>query len=299
MMNINSMYYFKVLAEYKHYAKAAEQLNIAQSTLSYTIDQMEKELGVPLFEKKGRNIDLTKYGSVFYSSACIMLDEYMRAQNIIRSMDCNIINFGITKAAATVPFLTELLRDFQEKERNARVIIKHRYHGAEDLLSDIRNKTLDCCMCMNTAPFDGMVVTKVYERRICALALPSHALARMESVKCNDLLNYPLIVQESKKAVSHFAQYCQRINPDTQISLEKDKYNVVMRCARGDGIGIMETPTTLPENYGLKAIMIDDFPRDEMAQSPDIFFVYKPFDSHEKLKRQFVKYVKENYAVEG
>lgn len=292
------MYYFKVLAECKHYAKAAEKLNIAQSTLNYTIDQMEKELGVPLFEKKGRNIDLTRYGRIFYPSVCKMLDEYKKTQNTIKSIDSKIITLGITKAAATVPFLITLLYDFQAKEKDARVVIKTNYHDSADLLRDIQDKTIDCCMCMSTSPFDGMDFTKIYVRPVCALVPPDHELAKQDYVNLKELLNYTLIVQEAKRTVNHFAQYCQKISPDTHILLEKDKYNVILRCARGDGIGIMESPTMLSGDHGLKIFTIEDFPRDRLVQSPDIFFVYKPFDSHEKLKKRFVKYVKENYTIE-
>lgn len=57
------------LAHVKHYTKAAEQLCITQPSLSHAIAQMEKELGVPLFEKNGRNTMLTPFGREFLSCA--------------------------------------------------------------------------------------------------------------------------------------------------------------------------------------------------------------------------------------
>ena len=54
-MNLFYLRYFVTLAHVKHYTKAAEQLCITQPSLSHAIAQMEKELGVPLFEKNGRN----------------------------------------------------------------------------------------------------------------------------------------------------------------------------------------------------------------------------------------------------
>ena len=54
-----------VMAEVLHYTKAANQLYISQPSLSYAISELEKELGVPLFERKGNRTCMTKYGENF------------------------------------------------------------------------------------------------------------------------------------------------------------------------------------------------------------------------------------------
>lgn len=64
-MNIFYLRYFVTLAHEKHYTKAAKQLCITQPSLSHAIDQLEKELGVQLFEKVGRNTTLTHFGEEF------------------------------------------------------------------------------------------------------------------------------------------------------------------------------------------------------------------------------------------
>ena len=68
-MNLFYLRYFVTLAHVQHYTKAAEQLCITQPSLSHAISQMEKELGVPLFEKVGRNTTLTRFGEEFLSCA--------------------------------------------------------------------------------------------------------------------------------------------------------------------------------------------------------------------------------------
>ncbi|MBK5253048.1 MAG: LysR family transcriptional regulator [Peptostreptococcaceae bacterium] len=61
-MDINNLKYFEKVAKMQHITKAAKELHIAQPALSQMIHKLEKELGVPLFTPKGRNIVLTKYG---------------------------------------------------------------------------------------------------------------------------------------------------------------------------------------------------------------------------------------------
>lgn len=68
-MNLDYLRYFVKLAEVRHYTRAAEQLCISQPSLSHAIRQLETELGVPLFEKNGRNTALTRFGTDFLSCA--------------------------------------------------------------------------------------------------------------------------------------------------------------------------------------------------------------------------------------
>lgn len=73
-MNIYNLRYFVTLARIRQYTKAAEELCITQPSLSHAISQMEKELGVKLFEKNGHKITLTQFGEEFLSYAEKTLD---------------------------------------------------------------------------------------------------------------------------------------------------------------------------------------------------------------------------------
>ena len=61
-MNTDYLRYFSTLAELQHYGKAAKELNISQPGLSHAIHSLEKDYGLPLFEKTGRNVRLSPYG---------------------------------------------------------------------------------------------------------------------------------------------------------------------------------------------------------------------------------------------
>ena len=64
-LNFTSLLYFQRTAEMQHLTNAAESLHVAQPALSRMISGIEKELGVALFERKGRNIKLTRDGNSF------------------------------------------------------------------------------------------------------------------------------------------------------------------------------------------------------------------------------------------
>ena len=65
-MELTQLRYFLKVAELQHITHASEELHIAQPALTQTIHRLEKELEVPLFGIKGRNIVLTEYGRYFY-----------------------------------------------------------------------------------------------------------------------------------------------------------------------------------------------------------------------------------------
>ena len=77
IVELSQIRYFIDAAETQHITKSAERLHIAQPALSKSIHNLEKELNVPLFTKKGRNIILTKYGEYLKS----------RLQPLINSFD--------------------------------------------------------------------------------------------------------------------------------------------------------------------------------------------------------------------
>lgn len=64
-MNYEHLKYFVMAAKEEHFIRSAEKLNITQSTLSRAIQNLEYELGVPLFQKFGRNVKLTSFGNTF------------------------------------------------------------------------------------------------------------------------------------------------------------------------------------------------------------------------------------------
>lgn len=64
-MEWDQINYFQTVANVQHITKAAKLLSISQPALSRSIARLEDELGVQLFDRKGRNIYLNRYGKMF------------------------------------------------------------------------------------------------------------------------------------------------------------------------------------------------------------------------------------------
>lgn len=64
-MDLLSLRYFQAVARHQHISRAAEELRVAQPSVSRTIIRLESELGVPLFDRQGRRIRLNEHGTAF------------------------------------------------------------------------------------------------------------------------------------------------------------------------------------------------------------------------------------------
>lgn len=64
-MELRQLRYLIEVAERQHVTEAADNLNVAQSAVSYQITKLEEELGVKLLERVGRNIKITQVGNIF------------------------------------------------------------------------------------------------------------------------------------------------------------------------------------------------------------------------------------------
>jgi DNA-binding transcriptional LysR family regulator len=64
-MEWQQLEYFRVVAKTEHFRKSAEQLAISQPALSRSISKLEEELGVNLFDRTGRSVQLNKFGRLF------------------------------------------------------------------------------------------------------------------------------------------------------------------------------------------------------------------------------------------
>ena len=74
-MNWQQLEYFKTIAETENFTEAANILSVTQPALSKAISKLEEELKVPLFERNGRNIRLTRFGSMFLKHADAAIKE--------------------------------------------------------------------------------------------------------------------------------------------------------------------------------------------------------------------------------
>ena len=124
-MNLYQLRYFSLLAKTGHFRKTAEQLCIAQPSLSHSISLLEQELGGTLFEKQGRRSVLTPKGSQFLKyvekSLDVLDEEILNMRHI--AMGAGVIELGFLRTLG-VGFLPEMAHRFLEEQKEKTIQFK-------------------------------------------------------------------------------------------------------------------------------------------------------------------------------
>ena len=122
-MEITHLRYFKKTAELEHITKAAQELHVAQPSLSRTISMLEDELKVKLFNRKGKSIELNEYGIIVLNHTNRILKELEAIHREIddaRENSVMNVTFSMNAASTLIP---RLVRGFKEEHSDIRLHI--------------------------------------------------------------------------------------------------------------------------------------------------------------------------------
>jgi DNA-binding transcriptional LysR family regulator len=84
-VNLQQLTYFQKIAECQQYTLAAKELHVTQATLSYAISNLEKELGVQLFDRQGKTVALTACGKAYLTCVQEALQALERGERMVKN----------------------------------------------------------------------------------------------------------------------------------------------------------------------------------------------------------------------
>ncbi|QGV77042.1 LysR family transcriptional regulator [Streptomyces ficellus] len=188
-MDLQQMRYVVAVAETRNFTRAAERCSVGQSALSHRIAGLERELGVRLFARSSRRVELTSAGTAFLVGAreCLAAAERAAADaasaaGVVRGRLA--VGVIVTTAAVDVP---ELLQRYRAQHPDVRVLL--RAGGSDELAAAIRGGELDIAFL--GLPDDERpsgVETVVLDRDHHVLVVPAgHRLAGRRRVALQDI----------------------------------------------------------------------------------------------------------------
>jgi DNA-binding transcriptional LysR family regulator len=116
-MELRQLAYFEVIAEESHFGRASQRLSVAQPALTRQIQQLERELGVQLFDRAHRRIRLTEAGQALLVEARQLLAQAEQAKAAARRAargETGRITVAFVGSATYGP-LPLILRSFRER----------------------------------------------------------------------------------------------------------------------------------------------------------------------------------------
>src|SRR4051794_14838840 len=176
-MELRQLTYFVAIAEEQSFTRAAERLWVAQPGLSTQIRRLESELGVQLFERRPRGVDVTDAGELFLERArkAVAAAELARSTgDDLRAGLVGTIRLGIVTGAGW-PHLGELLRRFGRDRPDVELTVVESYAGT--LLRDLHDGRLDAVLAPSMFASPELHQVGVGETPWLVLAGPGHRLA--------------------------------------------------------------------------------------------------------------------------
>ena len=252
-MNLNWQHltYFKCVAEYENFAKAADELYVTASAVSKAVNNLEDVLGFPLFEKQGRNSVLTEYGKVFYrhvSDAFQCIDDGISEVNQMRGTVTGRINVGgiYTMCAE---FLPTWIKDFISIYPD--VSFSMEYHITNQILDNVLSSAIDLGFCgdfdADSPNYSQIERVLLFTEPLVVVVSDRHPLAGQKTVDFAMLKDESFIIHRNHNSGTTplFEQLCQscRIRPHIAFEVPDDQ-SILGLVKVGLGIALIaDTPS--------------------------------------------------------
>lgn len=194
-MNLSQLYYFRKLAELEHFTQAAQELYITQPALSNSMAHLEKELGIPLFERDGRAVKLTRYGKEFHRYACDALNSLEKGIALAHEhagSPQGSIDIG-TVYTIQGDYLPALLHAYRDQYgHNIRFNV---FQGLSlPLIEDLENDRYEVVFSAYVPNKPHLSFVPVLSQQLVALVHRSHKLAWRDELSLDDLHDAASIV---------------------------------------------------------------------------------------------------------
>jgi DNA-binding transcriptional LysR family regulator len=244
-MELRHLKYFVVVAEERHFTRAAERLGMAQPPLSQQIRKLEHEIGALLFRRLTRGVELTDAGRVLYEDAKRIVDQVelakIRAQSAARGQTGHI-RVGFASSVVFHPVIAEIVRAYRETHPDVRLSPSESNVAA--LIEDLLAERIDLAIIRQTAQESERVkIEPLFDEDMVIVLPPQHRLAGETSISLQSLAQETLIMFPRSIAPVLYDEVmsaCQRAGFSPQLGQESTQVaSAVSMVAAGFGVSIV------------------------------------------------------------
>jgi len=197
MLSPRELQVFLASAETENFSEAARRLNVSQPAISMQIKSLEEKLGMPLFERTGRQVTLTEAGHALVPMAREVIQQTIRLEEAMASLQGEVVGelrIGCSTAAGKY-VLPKLLAGLHDKHPKVTLVcdVTTRYNALEKL----RAGDVQVALTSLREPHKGIEYRPFLTDRIVLIVPPDHPWTRRgEPIKPKDLLEEKFILRE-------------------------------------------------------------------------------------------------------
>lgn len=289
-MDLNYLYYFKILAETENYTRAAGLLHVTQPSLSYAISRLERELGNRLFDKSGRNVVLNEYGKLYYTYVTNALGQLEAGREALkRKSEESELIMGITKTMVYAGLPHRMIQSYESQflEMTGKIRTKL-YAQSADIYAGIRSGEIDLGICLPSAEQEFSSFP-VFQRDLCVFTGEDHPLAEKEIVSCRELLDYRLVLYKNSKIAGYLSGLASRERKTMEAEYFDEFVDNVYVAMQNHAAAIAPMDQRI-DYYGCHACRIVDYPYDM-----SFYMVIRAGHQSEDPAERFFRYCRKRY----
>ncbi len=247
-MELRHLRYFIAVAEELHFTRAAERLQIAQPPLSQQIRALEEELGVQLFKRTKRRVQLTDAGQVFLEEARLAIAQVERAIRAAqRASRGEIGRLGVgVNSSATHSFVPEVLRVFRQRFPCVELVL-HELASYQQV-QGIRDNRIDIGFLWLPNVNDSALSFMTIWQEPLIVALPeTHPLANLPEIPLTALVSEPFVLPPRQLGPGFYSQIinlCQQAGFNPKVVQEAILMQTIVSLVAG-GVGVALVPASL------------------------------------------------------
>lgn len=233
---------FVRVAKLQHMTNAAADLNISQSALSASIKKLELELGVRLFERRGRHIELNRYGEIFLKYAeNILLTISQLEQELAEAKSTmeNRVCIAMPPLYSFVGLQARLHRSCPD------ISIRISHTPAKELTNALLSGEVDFCIMAARVDDHRLSCRELTDDKLVMVVPCDHPLAGREKVRLQEFRNDTFVnfSRSSGEAsgVTDLEFYCRQLGFEPRIVLWSPNMREILAAVR-DGIGAAMVP---------------------------------------------------------
>lgn len=249
-MELRHLRYFVMVAQEKHFTRAAARLNMQQPPLSQQIRALEQELGFDLFIRHAKGVDLTAGGEVFLQEALDILQRVengaQKAARTAKGIEGNL-KVGFTSSAASHPLIPRIIRRYRDLYPDVDIALHE--GNARELTDEVSDDSVDIGILR--APVDrprGITYHRLLnEELVLTLPVGHRLLDSGAAIALKDLADEPFILVRRPGAPGMYAnllQACRNAGFEPKVAFEVERMltNVSLVAA---GAGVSVVPTSM------------------------------------------------------
>jgi DNA-binding transcriptional LysR family regulator len=252
-MTLQQLTYFLAAVEHGTFSAAAQSLHMAQPSMSDQIRRLEAELGVPLFARAGRRLELTEAGRLFLPQAERTLAAAREAEasvREVRDLTGGTVAFG-TFGSAHHYLLGGLVQDFRARHPNVRVRVMGQ--NSVEVADDVREGRLEAGLVVLPVDDRGLDVRPAMREEI--LYVSAEPRRAREPMTIERLASAPLILYDARWGSDdptrrQLAERAQRAGVKLEPEIEVEYITAALELA-ARGLGDTLAPRSIIEARGL------------------------------------------------